>query len=84
MMENPEKLKPHKKKQDYPYAPSESSHKGKESKREILEENKFKKELNTDEIIEISPVRLIRRGHYEKYFAARFCRRPYFNRPDAD
>ena len=51
MMENPEKLKPHKKKQDYPYAPSESSHKEKE--REILEENKFKKELNTDEIIEI-------------------------------
>ena len=53
LMDNPEKLKPHKKKQDYPYAPSESSNREKEPKRENIEENKFKKELTTDEIIEI-------------------------------
>ena len=53
LMDNPEKLKPHKKKQDYPYAPSESSNREKEPKRENIEENKFKKELTTDELIEI-------------------------------
>jgi len=52
LMDNPEKLKPRKKKQDYPYAPSESSQWEKEPKKKI-EENKLKKELNTDEIIEI-------------------------------
>ena len=53
IMDNPDKLKPHKKKQDYPYAPSESSHRDKEPPKEKLEEQKIKKELTTDEIIEI-------------------------------
>ena len=52
IMDNPEKLKQNKKKQDYPYAPSESSHREKE-KKEIIEEKKINKELTTDEIIEI-------------------------------
>ena len=34
IMDNPDKLKPHKKKQDYPYTPSESSNKDKISKKE--------------------------------------------------
>ena len=41
IMDNPEKLKQNKKKQDYPYAPSESSHREKE-KKEIIEEKKNK------------------------------------------
>ena len=53
LMDHPEKLKAHKKKQDYPYAPSESSHREKEPKKEKIEETKIKKELTTDEIIEI-------------------------------
>ena len=52
IMDNPDKLKQNKKKQDYPYAPSESSHREKEQK-EKIEEKKINKELSTDEIIEI-------------------------------
>ena len=52
VMDNPEKLKPHKKKQDYPYAPSESSNREKEIPKEKPEEKNIKAELTTDEIIE--------------------------------
>ena len=53
IMDNPSKLNPHKKKQDYPYAPSESSHKEIEPV-ENYEEKKVKKEsATTDEIIEL-------------------------------
>ena len=52
IMDNPEKLKPHKKKQDYPYAPSESSNREKEIPKEKPEEKNIKAELTTDEIIE--------------------------------
>ena len=52
-MDNPDKLKPHKKKQDYPYAPSESSNRDKVSKKEKEEDKNIQKELTTDEIIEI-------------------------------
>ena len=51
IMDNPDKLKPHKKKQDYPYAPSESSHK--DEPIENVPEKKMKKEsTTTDDIIE--------------------------------
>ena len=53
IMDNPDKLKPHKKKQDYPYAPSESSNRDKVSKKEKEEDKNIQKELTTDEIIEI-------------------------------
>ena len=57
IMDHPEKLKLNKRKQDYPYAPSESSHNNKiekEPKIEIKEESKkYKKELSTDDIITI-------------------------------
>ena len=52
IMDHPDKLKQNKKKQDYPYAPSESSNREKEQK-EKIEEKKINKELSTDEIIEI-------------------------------
>ena len=55
LMDNPEKLKPYKKKQDYPYAPSESSNREKEPKKlnEKYDTKKYKQDLSTDEIIEI-------------------------------
>ena len=55
IMDNPEKLKPRKKKQDYPYAPSESSHKDEqvENIQEKIQEKKTKKDsITTDDIIE--------------------------------
>ena len=53
LMDNPEKLKPHKKKNDYPYAPSESSNREKEPIKENYEEKKLNQDFSTDEIIEI-------------------------------
>ena len=53
IMDNPDKLKLHKKKQDYPYTPSESSNKDKVSKKEKEEDKNIIKELTMDEIIEI-------------------------------
>ena len=48
-MDNPDKLKLHKKKQDYPYTPSESSNKDKLSKKEKEEDKNIQKEITTDE-----------------------------------